>query len=149
MVHERFYDLKVFNKRILLVKSRGIHSSAIAAYWVGVGGNIEDSNKHLRVGIVQYFFRHTIKLHTSSQAKSKRVTHLFACVHWYRQHWRESWFHPRVLVLQPDMDVTGPATLIPLSRVFCRCGLMSDTVQFEYAEDNVVLAILCGSSYCV
>ena len=47
------------------------------------------------------------------------------------------------------MDVTGPATLIPVSRVFCRCGLMSDTVQFEYAEDNVVLAILCGSGYCV
>ena len=99
MVHERFYDLKVFNERFLSVKSRGVHSSAIVAYWAGVGGNIEDSNEHLRVGIVQYFFRHTIKLHTSSQAKSKRVTHLFACVHWYRQHWRESWFHPRVLVL--------------------------------------------------
>ena len=87
------------------------------------------------VGIVQYFFCHTIKLHTSSQAKSKRITHLFAWIHWFRQHWRESWFQPRVLVLQPDMDVTGPATLIPVSRVFCRCGLMSDTVQFEYAED--------------
>ena len=101
------------------------------------------------VGIDQYIFCHTIKLHTSSQAKSRRVTHLFACVHCYRQHWRESWFHPRVLVLQPDMDVTGPVTLIPVSHVFYHCRLMSDIVQFEYAEDNVVLAILCGSAYCV
>ena len=47
------------------------------------------------------------------------------------------------------MFITGPATLIPVSCVFCRCGLMSDTVQFEYGEDNVVLAILCGSGYCL
>ena len=32
MVHERFYELKIFNERLGLTKSRGGHSSAICAY---------------------------------------------------------------------------------------------------------------------
>lgn len=147
MVHERFYEVKVFNERLRSVNSRGNHSSAICAYWAGVGGNLMGSQEYLRVGIVQYFFRHTISIPISS-TQSKRVPHVFASVHWYRRHWRESWFHHRALVLQPDMDITGPASIIPISRVFSQCALLSKTVQFDYGEDNVVIAILCTSNHC-
>lgn len=40
MFHERFHELKVFNEMFLSVKSRGNHSSAVSAYWAGVGGNL-------------------------------------------------------------------------------------------------------------
>ena len=148
MVHECFHELKVFHETFRSTKSRGNHSSGIAAYWAGVGGNISLSNDHLRIGVIQYFFRHTVTI-SPNPTQSKRIAHIFAYVHWYRSHWRESWFHPRVLVVQPDMDTTGPATILPIARVFSRCALQSKTVQFDYGEDNVMLAILCSSNYSI
>jgi len=148
MLHECFHELKVFHETFRSTKSKGNHSSGIAAYWPGVGGNLSPSNDHLRIGVIQYFFRHTVSIR-SSPTQSKRVVHLFAYVHWYRSHWRESWFHPRVLVVQPDMDTSGPATIIPIARVFSRCALLSKAVQFDYGEDNVMLAILCSSNHSI
>ena len=148
MFHERFLELKVFNETFISLKSKGSHSSAICAYWAGIRGNISLSNDYLRVGVVQYFFRHTISIPTST-TQTKHVAHIFARIHWYRRHWKESWFHHRALVVQPDMDISGPATFLPISRVFSRCALISKTVQFDYGEDKVVIAILCESGYCI
>ena len=136
MFHERFLKLKVFNESFRSAKSKGSHSSAICACWAGIRGNILQKNDYLRVGVVQYFFRHTISIPTST-TQCKRVTHFFACVYWYRMHWRETWFHHRAPVVQPDMDMCGPATFLPISRVFSRCALTSKTVQFYYGEDKV------------
>ena len=47
------------------------------AYWAGVGGNLSPSNDHLRIGVVQYFFRHTVSIQ-SSPTQSKCFVHLFA-----------------------------------------------------------------------
>ncbi len=40
MVHERFYDLKVFHEKFLSARAKGSHSSAVCAYWAGLNGNI-------------------------------------------------------------------------------------------------------------
>ena len=148
MLHERFLQLKVFNETFISVKSKESNSSAISAYWAGIRGNISFSNYYLRVGVVQYFFRHTISIPTST-TQTKRVSHIFAHIHWYRRHCKELWFHHRALVVQPDMDISGPATFLLISRVFSHCALISKTVQFDYGEDKVVIAILCESGYCI
>lgn len=148
MVYERFYELKVFNERFLSVKARGNHSSAVCAYWAGINGNILATCEHLRVGVLQYFIRHTINVPTSV-TQFKRVSHVFACVHWYQTHLRENWYHHRIIVASPDIDSCGPATFIPISRIFSSCAITSRTVMFDYGEDNVVVAIICGSKYCL
>lgn len=102
----------------------------------------------LHVGVIQYFIRHTVNIPTSA-SKSKGIVHIFARVHWYRKHWRENWFHQRALVVQPEMNIGGPATFLPISRVFSRCALIKKIVQFDCGEENVVVAIICGSNYCI
>lgn len=150
MIYERFYELKVFNERFLSAKARGNHSSAICAYWAGINGNVLATCDHLRVGVIQYFIRHYISVPTSnSGTQFKKLSHIFARVHWYQTHLREDWYHPRVLVSSPDMDITGPSSFLPISRIFSTCALTSKTVKFDYGEDNVVIAVICGSKYCL
>lgn len=80
MVHERFYDLKVFHEKFLSTRAKGSHSPAVCAYWAGLNGNISDTCDQLRVGIVQYFLRHTVSISTSA-TQFKRVAHVFARIH--------------------------------------------------------------------
>lgn len=148
MIHERFHNFQVFNQRYLSDKTRGSHSSAVCAYWAGINGGILATCEHLRVGVIQYFVRHTISIPTSL-TQFKKVVHVFACVHWYQTHLRESWYHHRVLVVSPDMDSCGPATFLPVSRIFSSCAVTSKTVMFDYGEDNVIIAIIYGSKYCL
>ncbi len=55
-------------------------------------------------------------------------------------------YHHRVLVVSPDMDTCGPSTFLPASRNFARCATISrKAVQFDFGQDNVVIAIICGS----
>lgn len=145
MRYEYFYRLKVFNEAYSSVKAKSNHSSAICAYWAGVGGEITSDLNTLRVGLIQYFVKHKVCITASSQ--SKRIVNIFARVHWYRTHLREEWFHHRALVASPDMITCGPATFLPVSRILSRCAITSRTVRFVYGEDNVIVAIICGSKY--
>lgn len=148
MVYERFHELKTFNQTFLSVGARGNHSSGICAYWAGINGKILTTCEHLRVGIIQYFIRHTISVSTS-ETQFKRISHIFARVHWYRTHPRESWYHHRILVVSQDTESFGPATFLPMSRVFSSCALIHKTVMFDFGEDNIVVAVICGSKYCI
>ena len=148
MVHERFHTLRVFNETVISAKSKGNHSSAVCANWVGVGGSLATNNYVLCVGLIQYFIRHTIRFPVSKM-ESKKIVHIFARIFWYKAHPRENWFSHRALVLSPDMNKCGPATFLPISRIRCRCAIIDKTVTFEYGKDNVTIAILCGANYSV
>ena len=145
MVYESVRELRVFNETIVSSKSKGNYSSAVCANWAGVGGSLATNISVLRVGLIQYFIRHAIRHPVST----KKTSHIFARVFWYKPHLRENWFHHRALVLSPDMNVCGPATFLPVARIHCRCAIVHKTVQFDYGEDNVIIAILCGANYSV
>ena len=145
MVYESVRELRVFNETIVSSKSKGNYSSAVCANWAGVGGSLATNISVLRVGLIQYFIRHAIRHPVST----KKTSHIFARVFWYKPHLRENWFHHRALVLSPDMNVCGPATFLPVARICCRCAIVHKTVQFDYGEDNVIIAILCGANYSV
>ena len=53
----------------------------------------------------------------------------------------------RGLSQSPDMVTCGAATILPVSCIFCRCAVISKTLRFDYGEDSVVVAVLCGSKY--
>ncbi len=71
MVYERFHELKTFNQTFLSVGARGNHSSGICAYWAGINGKILTTCEHLRVGIIQYFIRHTISVYLLQKHNSR------------------------------------------------------------------------------
>ena len=90
MLYEKFFETQILHEVFISQHKRGKRSSAICAYWSGVGGNIiqASSQPQLRVGIVEYFLRHTISIKTTA-AKSEKVAHMFAKVKWYRKHPKE------------------------------------------------------------
>ena len=147
MVHERFHALEVFNEMVTSTESKGNHSSAVCANWAGVGGNLATDFSLTRVGIIQYFIRHAVRL--PSSVGSTKVSHIFARVHWFATHPRENWFSHRSLILSPDLTQNGPATFLPVSRIHCCCALTEKKMSFDYGEDKVIVAILCGTNYSV
>ena len=149
MTHEQFHELRVFNEIFISSRAKGNNSAAVCANWAGVGGNlVATTNNVLRVGLIQYFLRHVVRLPTSA-AEYRRVVHIFARIFWYKSHPRENFFHHRALVVSPDMDRCGPATFLPISRIRCRCAITNRTVKFDYGEDNVIIAVLCSPNYSV
>jgi hypothetical protein len=141
MMHEKFH---VFNEVMSSSKARGSHSSAVCANWAGIGGSLTTNNSVLRVGIIQHFIRHAVRLNTNS-----KKYHIFGRIFWFKSHPRENWFNHRAYVLSPDLITHGPATFIPVSRVRCRCAIIEKKVQFDFGEDVVPIASLCGSNYSV
>ena len=117
MFHEKCYEINVFGERLLSKSSKGNQSAVVCAYWPGTGGTVSPSCDTLRVGVVQHFIKHTIEIEVSSQEKRK-VSHMFAFVYWYKVHPRANWFHPRIIVISPDMIMNGPAVFLPISRIF-------------------------------
>jgi len=107
LMYEQFREVYVLGVRFLSKQSRGKHSSAVCAYWPAVGGKISSTCDQLRVGIIQYFVRHTVSL-CSPQGKQDNV-YLFALIHWFRVHPREEWFHPRIKVVSTEVEMCGPA----------------------------------------
>lgn len=90
MVHEHFHEVTVLGERFVSKRVKGKFSAVIAAYWAAVDGNVAQSCSQLRVGVIQNFFRHTISLNADDSAKHKKLTHIFAKVHWYRTHPKEN-----------------------------------------------------------
>ena len=90
MLHEKFQELHVFNEIISSSKARGSHSSAVCANWAGIGGMLTTDNSVLRIGIIQHFIRHAVRLDTNS-----RKYHIFARIFWFKSHPRENWFNHR------------------------------------------------------
>ena len=147
MVHERLHEVTVLGERFASRLAKGKHSAAVCAYWPHLGGTITTSNDQLYIGIVQYFFRHSVKLTRSID--SEKITHIFAHMHWYRPHPREKWFHPNIFVVSPDFLDFGPANFLPLSRCYAQCAVACATVKFDYGEDNVLIASLFSHKYCI
>ena len=149
MVHERFHEVSVLGERFASKSAKGKHSAAVCAYWPRLGGSISTTCDQLYVGIVQYFFKHSVKLTKSGSLNFEKVNHIFANVHWYRLHPRENWFHPRIIVVSTDFDDFGPANFIPLSRCFAQCAVARATVKFDYGEDNVLIISLFSHKFCI
>ena len=90
---------------------------------------------------VEYFFTHTLQLSTvESPEKKQQVEHIFAKVKWFGRHPRAHQLPYPLLVVTTVFENEGPASIIPLSRIVCRCGIsIRTTVKFDYGEDNVYI----------
>ena len=103
----------------------------IMAKWCGFNGQICSNSMH-RFGEIQYFFTHVF---ITPECNSDQ-RHLFAWVKWYCRHPRESSVTKPLQLLSTDFEPEGPASIIPISRITCRCAIsVREKIPFDYGED--------------
>ena len=114
-------------------------SSNILAYWCHPGGSISNTMDVCMAGNVEYFFTHILSIfNVNSPQKSKKVEHIFAKVQWFERHPHSSSFAYPLLVVSTAFESEGPASIVPLSRIICRCGISNKmSAKFDYGEDTV------------
>ena len=69
------------------------------------------------------------------------VPHIIAKVKWYMNHPQASFIHPLIKVCATVFDGDSPASFIPVSRIGGRVAIAKSTLQFEYGEDVVIIAV--------
>ena len=132
MAHEVFNECVVYGRKFLSNRARENHSSVIGAFW----SLIDDCEEELNFGTIDYFFRHTIC------CDSKKITHIFAKVHWFKPHLQADWFtSPHITVLDTDFVNTGPVIFMPLSRVYSQCAIVYERIKFNFGYDSVCVAV--------
>ena len=107
-------------------RAKGNHSAAISAYWStsydDADGILSSATVKLHVGMVEYFFKHSVT--TTIGSNEKVVTHVFAYAEWFEVHPRENWFHPSIIVVSTEKQIGGPSRFLPMSRILSHCALV-------------------------
>lgn len=131
---------------IVSSKTKSNASPYILAQWAGMRGIIR--GKILWVGRVMYFINHCIIFHEANEtydlhSKWAKSSNLFAEVQWHCSHPRQNWFASPILVVSStcEVDATGPATFILISRILSQCTVISDRITCDFGEDSILVAI--------
>ena len=137
--HVIINDLSVLGERFLSRRSRSERSAVVMANWCRSACAIGLNGTQFMAGEVQFYFLHTMDISTcATGAKTKKVEHIFAKVKWFQTHQRPKEFGYPLLVVSTVFESEGPASIIPLSRIVCRCAISNRlSITFDYGEDNV------------
>ena len=93
-----------------------VRGSVIMASWSTNAGQILRENFFLRPGMVLFYAKHTV--HVEGHA----LVHCLACVKWFEQPAVHVLSSPPVSFWKSHAFVTGgPATFIPVQRIYCKC----------------------------
>lgn len=134
---KEFKTLVVNGEEYVSVKSRSQRSVAIVAHWPSINGGIDTMGGQYKVGLIESFIRHQIKMANSS----KHTNTLLAQVKWLIDRPKRDNFHKSVIgcgiLFQPESS----STFIPVSRIMGRCTTLKTDFQFEYGVDCVTIAI--------
>ena len=142
---ECFHQVDIFGERFISCKSRSIASSIVCTYWEGFAGSLCEQRNVLRVGAVQYFIKHSVSLVNKESNKKSLCDHIFAHIHWFNQHPRDSLFVNPVLVVSPDFKSIGYSSFILLSCIMCRCAIISDKILLIMGKIGLIsLFLLVG-----
>ena len=96
----------------------------------------------LRVGLVKSFIENEVTMANSDGSSSSSLTHILMNIQWYENHPRRDYINSSVILTCTVFDHDSCASFIPVSRVFSRCTVSSPiTLQFNYGEDNIIVAI--------
>ena len=131
-------------------KGQNSHSSSVVmCYWPGTGDNLEVIDYgRMRVGVVQQYLKHTIKLQTSC-GTVKQLSHILCYVHWKKLHPHAAWYGISATV---STDITEPpdaCCFMPVQRIACRCAHAKLLVDFRTHKETVFLAIPIPLKYSI
>ena len=143
--YTQFIQVQIFEQTYTSAKSRTSRSSGIIATWPYLAGILTSrppSMNDVRVGFIQYFLLHKPCIKSprdySHQTTENSNTHFLACVKWLQDH-------PQKFVLGNgtilSATVTDHVSFMPVSRIISRCAVVDTSIQFDYGEDKVCIAI--------
>ena len=119
-------------------------SSVIMAFWPSSGDSFRTIDyTRMRVGEVQYYIKHTIKVSTTiDSGPSHQVdeTHLFAYVSWKKQDPHYNWFGISATVCSELEEESGACCFIPVQRIGSRCAFSLLPVDFPTHSETVFIA---------
>ena len=79
---------------------------------------------------------------------SKKVTHSFAKVHWFKPHFEKDWFNNlHLTVLYLDFQTGGFVTFMPVSQIFIQCAVVYDKIKFNFGYDSVCVAVKLSNNF--
>jgi len=117
------------------LESRSLRCARVMASWVGDDGEV-DPTAPIRPGEVKFYF--TNCLSTDDDVKQQ---HIFACIQWYSEDAQNNTFRRPVELWQSNIfDSPGPATFLPIQRVYCKFA--AAYIQKSESRKLVVTPIL-------
>ena len=104
-------------------------SSVIMAFWPGRGIDLSAINySRMRVGVVQYYFKHYAIVCSQNNIKEKKYIH-FACVHWKQRHPNEDWFGNSATVCFDMYESPSVFSFIPVQIIANKCAYCNLTLE--------------------
>ena len=125
-------------------------SSVIGAYWPTFRADVQapstDYSAKLKIGIIQYFFKHQIVASTPDKYKQE-YEHKLAYVKWYQKHLHEDWYGTSAVVCSNTNDPDSPCSFIPIQRIHAVCAHCTLNIQIGTISENVFVAVPIPTRY--
>lgn len=115
-------------------------SSVIHAHWPASGDLLRvDCHEWMRVGVIQYYLKHSIKVSDSESHVAKQLTHIFSYVHWRCLHPHETWFGVSATVGSMDTEILSVNCFLPAQRIAHRCAFANVQISFPTHTEKVLV----------
>ncbi len=126
-------------------------SSVIAAYWPGSGSSLDsiDYGSQMRVGIVQYFIKHCLKVYKfeDNDSETENLEHIFAYMNWKKLHPKSSWYGISATISSELIEAPAACSFMPVQRIGSRCAYASLQVTFPSHTETVFITCPIPLSY--
>lgn len=147
--YEEFREVKVFEEVYTSAKSKSTRSSVIVAVWpspLGILSSRRPTRDDIRVGAINFFLVHCPVIASHDQSNPNVETtitkpHVIAEIEWYQDHPRKFSFGNGIVLSATVSQPYSCASFMPISRIVSRCATVNKTVQMDYGEDSVCIAI--------
>ena len=141
-----FSLLYMHHKKVLLGNELLKSGEVVMAYWPGIGNSLSDIDySTCRVGIVNYFLNHTIKLDNNEKNRS----HLFCYITWKQRHPMSNWFGKSAIVSSTLNEIKNGCCYMPIQRMAFRCASGELAVDFEGMREHVFVASPVSIKFCI
>ena len=125
-------------------------SSVIMAYWPGSGNELSAIDySYKRVGIVQFYFKHSVELLDKQSSTSFKLQHIFACTYWKQWHSEEEWFGSSATVCLNTFEPLSMFNFIPVERIANKCAHCVTDIIVNGTKQTVFVASSVPVKFCL
>jgi len=116
------------------------------AYWPGSGNNLTNIDYSVcRVGVIQYFLKHTIKFLGDPEPLSFALCY----IKWKQTHPDFDFFGKSAVVSSAINEVDNVCSYMPVQRIAYRCALAETSVDFWHICELVYVASPIALKFCI
>ena len=134
------------SKKIALVNDLIKVGSTIMAYWAGSGGSLMDIDYSVcRVGVIQYFLKHSVKFLGDSTSRSFALCY----VKWMQTHPYFDYFGKSAVISSTLFEVSNVCSYIPVQRIAYQCAYGEMSVDFGHIREVVYVASPIAFKFCI